>query len=213
MNNGQFKQVENLRFHEFPPLFSLDKKGKTKEWKITVHDHEKFSEITVLYGYIRKIETKTRVYQGKNQGKKNSTTHFSQAIKEARSKWDKKHDVEGYTEVCESSDLKPIKSPVKVPLLPMLAQDFHKHSKKVVFPCYIQPKLDGYRMLLENGKKSSRQGKPFEALEGRSSLILNSSLQRLCHLYPDITFDGELYAHGQPFEKLGVLRKKKIDDN
>ena len=51
--------------------------------------------------------------------------------------------------------------------LPMLAHSFDKHSKKIKFPCWVQPKLDGVRMLSkvsvkkEDGKVLiwSRKGK------------------------------------------------------
>ena len=187
----------------FETLFCMDKKGKSKQWQISVSDMGTYSEITTTYGGVnyRKIETTSQVTQGKNLNKSNSTTHFEQAIKEAQSRWTKKKDIEGYQtkSVFGSIDPDTIK-------LPMLAQDFKKHESKVKFPCYVQPKLDGYRMLFNSTTKSmtSRQGKPFDVMKNAHMY------SELIKLNDNIIFDGELYIHGGTFEHLGLLRKKKL---
>jgi ATP-dependent DNA ligase len=101
----------------------------------------------------------------------------------------------------------PLSKPSSMQMfLPMLAQDYQKHKKKVKFPCYVQPKLDGYRMLFDTSKQkiTTRQGKDFPIVKQTTILW-----KELCSLPPGYILDGELYVHGVDFESLGVLRKTK----
>ena len=192
----------------FDTLYGIDKSNKVKEWKIMVENLEDYSVITYTYGYIncKKVECKLTINSGKNIGKKNQTTHYEQAISNAKSKWKKKQETEGY-----KSDLEELKksiqnqSPDKI-ILPMLAQDYKKQKAKVKFPCYIQPKLDGYRMIYNHKTKTvtTRTGKSYGVLFGSS---LYNELLQIQH-----TLDGELYVHDSDFkfEYYGVLRKQKL---
>jgi DNA ligase-1 len=212
----------------FDPLYGMSKDGKIKNWEIKVENFSDYSEIVTLHGYENKIETRVRVNKGKNIGKSNETTHFQQAILEAQSKWKKKHDVEKYTKYREflyhhetsmkeeNQEERASKSPgssslslsSSSPRLPMLAQDYSKHKHKLKYPCFIQPKLDGYRMIYDSTTKSitTRQGKNF-AIVKESGLLF----QELSSLPNGYILDGELYVHSDDvsFEALGVLRKTK----
>ena len=84
----------------FTSLCSKDKTGKIRNWNIKVINYGEYSDIIILQGYIRQVETSIRVHKGKNIGKKNETTHFEQAIAQATSKWKKKIE-EGYTQTSE----------------------------------------------------------------------------------------------------------------
>lgn len=195
----------------FPPLYGVDKNNKIKEWNIRVDNFNSHSILTYSYGYIngRKVECKLTINKGKNIGKTNQTSHFQQAILDAQSRWNKKHEIEKY-----STDLLQIQNSLnninkqnsKSPtLLPMLAQDLKKNIKHIKFPCFIQPKLDGYRMIYNPITKTftSRTGKPFN--------VINSSrlAKELSDLQIDVSLDGELYVHDTSFafENYGVLRK------
>ena len=200
------KMSVRLEVKSFEKLYGVSKDGKIKNWEIYVERFEDYSEIVTLHGYDNKIETRIRVNKGKNIGKKNETTHFEQAILEAQSKWKKKHDVEKYTNTIENT---PPKSSIR---LPMLAQDYLKHKNKLNFPCFIQPKLDGYRMIYDSSLKTitTRQGKTFEIV--KESKLLYEELSSIPKGY---ILDGELYVHSDDvtFETLGVLRKtKKLTD-
>lgn len=181
----------------FDTLYCSDKNGKTKVWNIKVDRHKDYSEIIYSYGYIdgKKIEYKLQIDNGKNIGKKNETTHFDQAILDAESRWNKKSTIDKY-----STDKHNI---INIPS-PMLAQDYKKHFKKVIFPCFIQPKLDGYRMVYnpEDEKMYSRNGKEY-------TILYNTNLhQELKNI--GVILDGELYVHNKmQFEDYGILRKKK----
>jgi len=192
----------NLETKIFDTLYATDKNGKTKEWDIRVENHKDHSKIIYSYGYIdgKKTNYELTVSQGKNIGKKNETNHFQQAILDAESRWKKKMTIDGYA--ITKGDEK--KNSIEIPS-PMLAHDYNKHSKKIVFPCFIQPKLDGYRMIYnpENKKIYSRNGKEYNILYNTK---LHNELNRI-----HVVLDGELYVHNKlKFEDYGILRKKKL---
>jgi DNA ligase-1 len=182
----------------YPTLYSKDKGGKVKEWNIYVENCGGHSNLIYSYGLVggKQVKCTTTITEGKNTGKKNETSHFTQALADAQSKWNKKKDT-GYTVVISEEQNEV--------LLPMLAQDYKKHSHKVKYPCYIQPKLDGYRMVYNASTKTltSRTGKEFTILYDTE---LYSILKK-----SEVSLDGELYVHDAsfPFENYGILRKTK----
>lgn len=208
---------------KFETLYAIDKKNKIKMWDIKVVNYGEYSEIITLYGYDKKVENTLKITKGKNLDKKNATTHYEQGIKDAQSKWNKKRDMEGYT--TENLKIKHeftnkivSDEEVESKIFPMLAQDFNKHKNKICFPCYIQPKLDGYRCIYNaiSKKMTSRQGKEFTII--KKSKVLFKELENITcknEHSNNLILDGELYIHGGTFEHLGILRKIKelsVDD-
>jgi DNA ligase-1 len=211
-------EVQPIEIKYFEALYEKDAHGKMRSWNLRVEKYEEFSEIIIIYGYKRLIEQRRRLNLGKNLNKSNCTTHFTQAILEAQSKWTKKVN-EGYSTINETNEetkqettnekeetIKEKQETKKI-IYPMLAQDFNKHKTKLKYPAYIQPKLDGYRCIFnsKDGSCNSRQGKEF-------SIIKRTELYKeLMSIKDDIILDGELYIHKGLFEDLGILRKKKIE--
>ena len=182
-------------------LFCRDKNGKVKEWNVCVNDQQDHAVIKCYYGYLdgKKVSSNTRIDKGKNIGKKNETSYLEQAISEANSKIEKKRK-EGYTDTIIKEEQNEI-------YLPMLAQEYKKHKGKVKYPCFIQPKLDGYRMIYnpKDDTLRSRTGAEFEILINSD---IHNALREMKLEYP---VDGEIYVHKDlAFEDYGVLRKKKI---
>lgn len=188
-----------------PTLYALDKKSGIREWDIIVEKYKDYSDVIITHGSKdgKKIKTVNTINKGKNIGKKNETTHYDQAKKEAESKWTKKRDINGYMEILEENN-----STISTVFRPMLANDYFKQKAKLKFPCYIQPKLDGIRMVYNSKTASmtSRQGKSYDII--RETDILMKELEQLKNT--GCIFDGELYVHGGLFEGLGLLRKKTI---
>jgi ATP-dependent DNA ligase len=195
----------------FEILYCNNKNNKPKQWQIAVRNCDKYSEIVTVYGGVnyRKFETTKQISEGKNVGKRNATTHYQQAIKEAQSKWNKKRDLEGYQPKSVfdmeklSKELDEMKVEVK---LPMLAQDYKKQKNKVKYPCYVQPKLDGFRCIYNTTtcEITTRQGKNFNIIKESGKLY-----DELTSLPKGFILDGELYTSKVKFETLGVLRKTK----
>ena len=89
--------MSKIETYIFETLYSKDKNNKIKTWKLSVEKYENYSEIVTLYGYNRLFETRRQINSGKNLYKSNATTHYEQAILEAKSKWTKKKEIEQYT--------------------------------------------------------------------------------------------------------------------
>lgn len=133
------------------------------------------------------------VCEAKNVGKSNATTAESQAYIEAQAKLTEKMRLGYFNSIEEAQE----KGGADF-LLPMLAKDFKKEVKKVTFPCYVQPKLDGMRALgTEDDGFMSRTGKAIDTL----GHIVLADLE-------NAILDGELYAHGISFQENMKLIKK-----
>ena len=193
-----------LDTYHFDTLYGKSKDNKIKTWHISVERYEQYSDIVTRHGYSRKIETRRRITSGKNLNKANATTHYQQALSEATSKWNKKKTLENYSTEqnsfsVEISDTNISKLTIQDTHIafPMLAQDFSKHKKKVNYPCFVQPKLDGYRMIYNTTSKSitTRQGKEFSIVKQTSKLF-----EELSSLPDGYILDGELYVHKNSFE-------------
>lgn len=177
-----------------PVLYGKDKQNRKKQWHIIVEKSGEVAFIKTVYGCVngKLVESVREVKQGKNVGKKNSTSVFEQACLEAKSKWKKKVENEGFRDI-DSEETESLQC-----VSPMLAHDYKKQGHKISFPCFVQPKLDGYRAIWKNGKFFSRQGNQFEVISPFFQHI--SEVQHV--------LDGELYSNELKFEELGVLRKK-----
>jgi DNA ligase-1 len=89
---------------------------------------------------------------------------------------------------------------------PMLAHMYN--PDKAIFPCYIQPKLDGVRCIITRQGAFSRTGKEFKNIEHIKSALEINFFDR----FPDVILDGELYNHDlrDDFEKIiSLVRKTK----
>lgn len=195
-----------LEEYIFESLYAKDVKGKTKTWKLKVERYDTYSEIIIFHGYNNLVEVRRQINIGKNMGKSNETTHYSQAIIEAKSKWDKKLNIEKYTTNVTGNQTNNTMNP-----LPMLANDYKKNKEKVKsllseMKIMVQPKFDGYRMIYNTTTKqmSTRQGKEYNII--KESGTLYKELQKLPTGY---ILDGELYTNQINFEELGILRKTK----
>ena len=95
-------------------------------------------------------------------------------------------------------------------VLPMLAHPLDDaHQKHLRFPCYVQPKLDGVRMMAAFAANNrtvvslySRTGKPFAHLLPR----FRQALLEL-QLPQGTVLDGELYLHGAGFQTIVSMAK------
>lgn len=74
--------------------------------------------------------------------------------------------------------------------LPMLANKWHEKKHLITFPVFVQPKLDGVRMLMQDGKCWSRTGKEF----------IPEVVQHLVMDTQGTILDGELILEGASFQ-------------
>lgn len=210
---------------EYPPIFGKDKSGKTRVWNATVFSLPISNKgISVIqHGiYDGKLQVDTRQYtEGKNIGKKNETTPLQQCVAEVEKKRKDKIEKEGYSELFPSREsntptLTTETTPEIRKIFPMLANKYEPSVTKkrggIVFPCFVQPKLDGLRCVvyLVDGLPvyQSRTGGIFTVLHH-----LDSSVVEILSRNHTLVLDGELYTQQIPFEELaGIIKKKTLTE-
>lgn len=204
----------------FPELYKKTSTGAIQFWTISVQQlPENFhgkpaSVIETGYGQLDTRNpqvTKDIILKGKNVGKKNETSVFQQAQAEAQAKWEKQKK-KGYVESIEVAQAEEIDALIEGGISPMLAHKYSDHSSKIVFPAFVQPKLDGIRCIavLKDGKCTlwSRTRKPITSMPH-----IIAEIEK--HFIADVILDGELYNHDfkSDFEKIvSSVRKENPED-
>jgi len=175
----------------FAPLYSQNSNGSTQEWTISVVGNV----IHKVYGKTsgKMQTTQETIASGKNVGRKNETTAAEQAVFEAQSMWEKKLK-NGYCKSLASANAGESDSEfVAGGMEPMLAHKYAEQAKKIVFPAYCQPKLDGIRCIamLSNGvcKLWTRTRKLITGVPHINRAIEKAFPGR------NMILDGELYNH------------------
>lgn len=134
-------------------LKSTAKSGKAKYWQLTAVEHN--SEHAYIKNWWQEgsvvQESTPVVVKGKNIDRSNETSDKEQLLLEFASIVQKQRD-KGYS---ESGSQKHI------PIKPMLANKYKDKKHKLEWPIYVQPKLDGFRMLKagDGSKAWTRGGK------------------------------------------------------
>jgi len=204
------KEIENkLDPKIWPRMYALASTGKTKTWQVGVTKEEDGTAmIWTKHGQLDgKLQLKPKpVKTGKNIGKKNETTPYEQACKDAQSSYNRQVDKKYITEP-------PTKDNQPKIYLPMLAVKILDYLHKVIYPCYGQSKFNGVRSLTQ--KLSETQIN----ITSRKFKSYNAVLLHIAqHLLPIMTvnqmFDGEVYIHGWTFQKiLRHVKKLRPDTN
>lgn len=208
----------------FPKLYKKTNTGAIQYWKISVA--EKFNSgngtcwlITTEYGQKDTDKpqlTSDTIYSGKNIGKKNATTTKEQAFLEAKYKWEKQKK-KGYCETESEASAGKVDKIIEGGILPMLAHTYEKQGDKIIFPCYVQPKLDGHRCIaiVKNGKCTlwTRTRKKITSVPH-----IISELEEKIKDWKTQSFilDGELYNHDfkNDFEHIShLVRQEEPDPN
>lgn len=222
-----------------PTLYKKTNTGAIQFWTISVEEKQVERPIgTMIAGNIKTIygqvgtdspqTTEDLILHGKNPGKKNETTPLQQAIKEAQAKWEKQKK-KGYVETQEAAQNDELDELIEGGEEPMLAEAYMdviydqrpgfennpptylltKESKKIKFPTFTQPKLDGIRCIaiIKGGEVTlwSRTRKPINSVP-HIVQELEAAFENM-----DIILDGELYNHEMKsdFEKIVSLVRQK----
>lgn len=92
---------------------------------------------------------------------------------------------------------------------PLLAHIYEPH--RVIFPCYVQPKLNGIRALYQDGHFQSRDELPFP-----NGLLAHLAEPLAKTFGPEVILDGELYIHGWPLQRINAavtpVRQQPTED-
>ena len=202
-----FNFMNTYLFNTFPTLYALSSTNKVKCWSINLYySKDKSVIIETKHGYLDGALTSNfkEIKVGKNIGKSNETTMEEQANLEALSMWNKKKD-KGY----HLENLSDPTQPAHIPL-PMLAHDFFKRGNSIKFPCFIQPKLNGIRMIAYKQSENkivmySRNGKLFNTLDH-----LEAGLISLLEVGEYV--DGEIYNHQLDLQTIVSILKCEKED-
>jgi DNA ligase-1 len=206
---------------ELPILFGVSRTGKLKQWQAKAVEHDDHTaSIIVESGYVgQKIRQSPKlIKKGKNIGKSNETTPFEQAKSEIESKLDVKRcdNYEFDLSLLDPQINKNGSSNAGLKYEPrlMLPQCASKMGMgKIIYPAYIQPKLNGVCDLAELSVDRdtkfetfhhSRGGHLFETLAHIDSWLKELDAPAPAH--------GELYFHGWSLQKIGSYTKKIKSD-
>lgn len=205
----------------FPQLFNIDKNNKRRIWWASYSLD--LNQSLVITGI---MESSMRIFTDtiKAKGKKTTT---EQAFQILRNKYNDKI-LSGYrdSEVDSIQSDNPILNKIRTKneikfKEPMLAKEFSISENKngkiksnvTSFPVFVQPKLDGIRLLSHLDKKNnkvilnSRRSKSFNYTEAHFINIKNELKVLLNQLPADSILDGELYSHDLLFTDICSIVK------
>lgn len=188
-------------------LYKAHTSGKIGTWRIRIEKNGddtatmRVFSAKVLGG--AEVETITAIDEGKNIGKSNETTPWWQAHSEMTAKINKKVDA-GYLHEMPSEGAKVTNSLGLE--RPMLAQSSTKFKPE--YPLFLQPKLDGHRMLagIKDGEVMlySRAGKKLYLPEIEEQLVWAFNHYK----WTGKTLDGEVYHHDMTLQEITSYVKK-----
>lgn len=194
-----------MQSKEFPQLFGLSRVGKVKQWqpKVVLNDDET-ATLIIESGYVGgKIrEIPREIKKGKNIGRSNETTPFEQALSEAQSQWNSKRD--------ENYELEMIDPDNYVPRIMLPQKAANPGKGKIIYPCYIQPKLNGVCNLAERvpNPLSSTIDVQHHTKGGHLFTTLAHLDDWVHKLNAPAPVHGELYYHGWSLQKIRSYTQK-----
>jgi ATP-dependent DNA ligase len=195
----------------FPQVKTTNQHGKLQEWDCYVELYKNgllikitneffsgelgsdyISKIHTLSGQEggKKISSVNIIKKGKNLGKKNATNPFTQALRDALSKYNKKL---GKTDI--GGNIQKNRYP------PMLISGAVKpnYSEKN----YIQPKLDGVHVVAymdPDSKKVQLYSRTCNTYSAQPHIV--EDITPLLKKYPFVYLDGEMYKHGEKLQDI-----------
>lgn len=192
-----------------PELYKRTATGAVEVWKCAFSKDDVAGYIHLSHGqHGGKMQDSTEtISKGKNAGRANATTPQQQAELEARARWRKKNEREGY--VTELSRAQAGDTDAEGGIAPMLAQPEDKGIKKVVYPAHVQRKFNGNRCIsvldLDRVEASlwSRKRKRIKSLPHIEAAYLSAIRAGVfAHLESPVVLDGEIYRHGWSLQKI-----------
>jgi DNA ligase-1 len=232
----------------FDTLYARNSNGNINEWRVQVNEFTFFSQICINEGLLdgKKTSNIIEIKKGKNIGKMNETTAYEQACNEAQSRWEKKKK-QGYKSLSDlninyknylinEGDTITLNNAIEVALpqnrtdannlsKPMKAQPYFddKGNVRIKFPCFGQPKLNGFRVMarweeVEEGEglfKTKVEKVVFRSKEGLKYDILEhieKSFTKDMFITTKgytLTFDGEMYIHGEILSEISSAVRKR----
>lgn len=208
----------------FPRLYNMNDSNKIRIWDINLSliNNGNIMEITddIILNYVNndnsevhinsrygmmcgKITTKkpTIITKGKNIGKSNETNIITQGLIQCRNLYKLKLK-SGY-----KHSIKEVENKSDNVIYPMALHIYEDNINKVEYPCYIQAKLDGMRMLaMYKNNEVILLSRRLHHILGFDNI--KTELEFIFNSFPNIILDGELYLHGMSLQDIsGIVRK------
>lgn len=227
LDNFNFKLIDGIII--FPVLYNKNKFNRTRIWEINIilfdnNDNKvmitndlikSFNKLNYYTKIISKtglidgkitISAPTIIKKGKNIGKINETNIITQSLIQARSLFLKKNK-DGYK--LSISDIDDKKNEI---FYPIAIHKYEDYKHKLNYPLFIQPKLDGVRLLsfFKNDNINLVSRKLNNILQFNE---IKKELNEIFSIYPNLVFDGELYFHGMNLQTIsGIVRREDDTD-
>ena len=191
---------------ELPTLYQKKATGKIKKWTIKVIENSTGNIILrTVYG---EVDGKMVTADKQINITRANRDRLAQGKFEAKQKWDKKTNKEGYIENKDAAlttiTIRPMLAPGKIYVI-----SDNPDKESIKFPCYADAKADGNRALMhcvdEEIMIQSRSGtniNNFDHIRGEMENFLAGTPESLY-------IDGELYTHDLPFNVINGLANKK----
>ena len=180
----------------FPMLYKRTSTGAVQYWQVETEGGKYRTRTGKVGG--KEIITAWTVVTPKNVGKANEIDVESQAVLEAQAKYAKKSREDFHTTV-DNVD-------TKTRVNPMLAKKWEDEENSIPDEevIYFQPKLDGFRCVINKDGAWARSGLPL--------LTIPHILIELAPLFaadPTLEFDGELFTQSVDFNTISSIARKK----
>lgn len=172
-------------FHSTPLLHGRGTTGEATQWQGFAATNGAGVVIYTEFGRVGGTiqQSKPTAIEPKNVGRSNETTAERQAMSEIDAKCVKKQK-EGYAPAKGTGVLSTAMRVHQERILPMLAPSeiYPHHARHLKFPCYVQPKLDGMRLVTDGHDFWSRKGE----------LQNEANIRHLRHDTGGLLVDGEV---------------------
>lgn len=172
------------------PLYKENKLGKTLMWQVGFDGIE---NLIMTFGHVPgDVRTTITKVELNNSGR----TLQEQALLEAKKRYIDKYREDNY---------RPIGSKIETTFKGMKGKVYIPNKTKLVFPVYVQRKLDGIRMLcsLSNNTNNEVVMKSYAGLLYTHIKHIPQQLQFLfTFLPPGVIIDGEMYNHSMSFHEI-----------
>jgi len=197
---------------ECAPLYKIDSNGNILVWEIwtskgSVHTRHGRLDGQQQHDYY--------LAEAKNIGKANFRDEETQAIEEAKSKWEKQVK---YNQYFISIDEAKASTKTIMPsggIKPMKAHKWEDYKHKLEYPLYVQPKIDGQRCIAVCIKTTDGRNEVLIELYSSSGRPINGLMHIKRELVgimePGEIWDGELYKYGMPLNQILSITRSEVN--
>jgi ATP-dependent DNA ligase len=184
---------------KLPTLYKRTKTGAITQWTIEAKNGATRTHHGQVGGKI--VTSEWYISEATNVGRSNARDIQEQAEFEAKALWKKREEKNYFTNVKDVDKLV-----FREPMRANKWADANKGKRKVEFPVFVQPKLDGMRATIDLATGARSRGNK----EWLTAIHIVESLAPVFKKYPFLKLDGELYCdkYAKDFNAISKLIKR-----